>query len=652
MGKRRVALSWGASLQLLLVVLVVAGCGSDSSSTSGPATLSGTVSEGPVGGATVSVFSVNPVNGANQSLLGQTQTDSAGNFSIRLGTGSSGPVRVAASGGSFISEVDGATIGGSAELSLLLGNAASNFSGLAINPLSEFVDSRTVGELRSGGGSFTNALRAAILAIEHDYGLATNPGLLSPNYSTGAIGTDAGKIGLVLGALINEDQELCPGHPGGLVDALSADIADGAFDGMNFGTPVAYCGGNLEPIAGTSIFQDALSGVQQLQLVTAAFVFGGSGNVLTASGITPDQLLVPLAAINPGVSLAAPRSVNSFAPSTPSMNVARLYATATLLPNGKVLIAGGTTGFPFSIVLKSVELYDPVTNSFAPAASTPSMNSGRSAATATLLPNGKVLIAGGSGLPDADLYDPATNTFAASASTPPMIATRSNASAALLPNGKVLIAGGLGNLQALKSAELYDPATNSFVSAPSMNVARYAAAASLLPNGRVLIAGGLSDFDAFTSVELYDPVSNSFAASTPPLNMTHASGATASLLPNGKVLIAGGDCCDDPGDVELYDPVTNSFNTSIPPMNVARENATATLLPNGKVLIAGGGLSGSLSSTELYDPVSNSFAASTPSMNVARLGATATLLPNGKVLIAGGVLNTKQTLNSTEIYTP
>ena len=388
MNKRRVALSWGASLQLLLVVLVVAGCGSDSSSTSGPATLSGTVSEGPVGGATVSVFSVNPVNGANQSLLGQTQTDSASNFSIRLGTGSSGPVRIAASGGSFISEVDGATIGGSAELSLLLGNAASNFSGLAINPLSEFVDSRTVGELRSGGGSFTNALRAAILTIEHDYGLATNPGLLSPNYSTGAIGTDAGKIGLVLGALINEDQELCPGHPGGLVDALSADIADGAFDGMNFGTPVAYCGGNLEPIAGTSIFQDALSGVQQLQLVTAAFVFGGSGNVLTASGITPDQLLVPLAAINR--RFVGRASIGEqFRPVTPSMNVARLYATATLLPNGKVLIAGGG----LSGSLSSTELYDPVSNSFA--ASTPSMNVARLGATATLLPNGKELIAGG-----------------------------------------------------------------------------------------------------------------------------------------------------------------------------------------------------------------------------------------------------------------
>jgi len=315
------------------------------------------VSEGPLSGATVSVFSVNPVNGVNQSLLGQTQTDSAGNFSIHLSAAPPGPARITASGGAFVSEQDGATIGGPAELSLLLGNIGSGFSGLSINPLTQFVSALTVGKLRSGGNSVVAALAAAIRAIENDYGLANNPAFDSPNYSAGAIGTDAGKVGLVLGALINEDQQLCPGNPGGLVDALSADIADGAFDGVSFGAPVSYCGGTLEPIAGTSIFQDALSGVQQLQLVTGAFVFGGPGNALTANGITPAQLLLPLAAINPGVALAAPPPVNSFAASTPSMNAARASATATLLPNGKVLIAGGSAN-P-KAVLNSTEIYTP-----------------------------------------------------------------------------------------------------------------------------------------------------------------------------------------------------------------------------------------------------------------------------------------------------
>jgi hypothetical protein len=415
MAGKSLPLYYIASALLLLAILVVAGCGSDSSdssSTSPPATLSETVSEGPLAGATVSVFSVNPVNGANQGLLGETQTDSAGTFIIHLGAAPQGPVRITASGGTFVSEQDGTTIGGSAELSLLLGSINSGFSGLSINPLTQFVSSLTVGRLRSGGDSVAVALPDAIGAIENYYGLASNPAFASPNYSAGAIGTDAGKVGLVLGALINEDQQLCPGHPGGLVDALSADIADGSFDGSSFATPVAYCGGTLEPIAGTSIFQDALSGVGQLQLTTAAFVFGGPGNALTANGITLVQIQLPLAAINPSIGLAAPPPVNSFAASTASMNVARDGATATLLPNGKVLIAGGsgfTLPFPILTPLNSVELYDPVTNSFA--ASTPSMNAARSGATATLLPNGKVLIAGGTPnqevlLNSTDLYTP------------------------------------------------------------------------------------------------------------------------------------------------------------------------------------------------------------------------------------------------------
>src|ERR1019366_69000 len=94
-------------------------------------------------------------------------------------------------------------------------------------------------------------------------------------------------------------------------------------------------------------------------------------------------------------------TTNTFAPTTPLMNGARAYATAILLPNGKVLIAGGSDGSPLS----STEIYDPATNTFA--ATTPSMNAVRYNATATLLPNGKVLIAGSYNtyLSSTDLYD-------------------------------------------------------------------------------------------------------------------------------------------------------------------------------------------------------------------------------------------------------
>jgi N-acetylneuraminic acid mutarotase len=286
------------------------------------------------------------------------------------------------------------------------------------------------------------------------------------------------------------------------------------------------------------------------------------------------------------------------------MNTARFDATATLLPNGKVLIAGGVTGPgpAFTTVLASVELYDSGTNSFAPAASLPSMNQARMDAAATLLGNGKVLIAGGE-----------------------------------------TVEGGFQI--PLNSVELYDPATNSFApldSTPTMNLGRSDALAALLLNSKVLVVGSQS-----RSVELYDPMTNSFAsaASTPMMGDTHVQG-TATLLSTGEVLLAGGSAGGPIvlASTDLYDPTTNSFATSTPSMNVARSLAAATLLPNDKVLIAGGVGIGdkffnpTLNSVELYDPAANSFApfGSLPGMNTARVSATATPLNNGKVLVAGG----------------
>ncbi len=239
-------------------------------------------------------------------------------------------------------------------------------------------------------------------------------------------------------------------------------------------------------------------------------------------------------------------------------------ATATLLPSGKVLIAGGDGSSSVAIV--STELYDPASNSFASASGTASMNTARTQATATLLPNGKVLIAGGFGsfidLASTELYDPATNSFASASGTPNMNTARYDATATLLPNGKVLIAGG-ENLAGgdLASTELYDPASNSFAPASgtaSMNFARVLATATLLLNGKVLIAGGEnSPGDILASTELYDPATNSFASASGTASMNTARyQATATLLPNGKVLIAGGDnfSVGNLASTELYTP--------------------------------------------------------------------------------------------------
>jgi len=237
-------------------------------------------------------------------------------------------------------------------------------------------------------------------------------------------------------------------------------------------------------------------------------------------------------------------------------------------------------------------------------------------------------IAGGYGnsfqyfLDSTEVYDPATNTFAPSASTPVMNTARYFATATLLSKGKVLIAGGINGGTSLRSTELYNWATNTFTastSTPVMNSPRQYATATLMRSGKVLIGGGEVIFeDVLNSTELYDAATNTFAASTstPVMNAGRIF-ATTTLLRNGKVLIAG---CQDLvsshlynslSSTDLYDPNTNTFAPAIstPMMNTARDLATATALRNGKVLIAGGeSFVGAppgttiLSSTELYSP--------------------------------------------------
>jgi Galactose oxidase, central domain/Kelch motif len=623
--------------------------------------ISGTAIQNGMNGATITAVSVNP-DGTDGSTLATATTNSSGNFSVTIAPPQNGPVRLRASGGYYTSEQNGVAITSPSPLSVVLPSAQTNLSGLSINPLTTFVDSLAQGNI-SRGQSLSVALVNSTFSIEHYYGISTPPSALTPAYTSFAVGTDSGRLAIVLGALVNEDQLACPSTPGGLVTAMSSDIADGVFDGMNFGTPVAYCGGDLPAIAGTAQFSDALAGLQGLTLATSGFTFGGPEfNALTMNGVTAASEAPSAERIESALVAAAAASVNTFAASTPSMNSARDLATATLLPNGNVLIAGGYNG---TSVVSSTDLYDPATDTFA--ATTPVMNVARDSATATLLPNGEVLIAGGSSgtslLSSTEMYNPVTNSFAAS--TKPMNTARLDATATLLPNGIVLIAGGVGHLGPLNSAEVYNSVTNAFQGLAVMNTARSEATATLLPNGKVLIVGGFAGNTTYlASTELYDPATNTFAAaaSTPVMNTARRS-ATATLLPNGKVLIAGGYSSGlhvDLTSTDLYDPASNTFApaASTPVMNTARDSATATLLPNGKVLIAGGEAVGeTFASTELYNPVTNTFAAaaSTPVMNTPRTAFAATLLPNGNVMLVGGANDTITGpifLNSVDLYTP
>ena len=407
-------------------------------------------------------------------------------------------------------------------------------------------------------------------------------------------------------------------------------------------------------------------------LLVGGAMAAGSGLVRLPSVVPPvpaPTLPVAVASPTAGPESLAPSEAPSTVPyraaswtATGNMVAVLAGRTPTLLRGGDVLVAGGASLGVGSCSGTSAELYDPASGSWTP---TGSMGTRRAGHTATLLPDGRVLVAGGSGGPadnadcgdvaSAELYDPRTGTWIPTGS---MGTPRSAHTATLLPDGRVLVVGGTNDLgtiakgyaASLTTAELYDPASGTWTPTGSMGTPRSAHTATLLPDGRVLVAGGLlAPTGSVASAELYDPASGTW---TPTGSMdTKRQGSTATLLPDGRVLVAGGSSVSGVGigivvlgTAELYDPRTGAW-TATGSMGAERERPTATLLPDGRVLVAGGDdfASATFASAELYDPGTGSWVA-TASMGTPRTGHTAMLLPDGRVLVVGW--------QGAEIYDP
>ena len=237
----------------------------------------------------------------------------------------------------------------------------------------------------------------------------------------------------------------------------------------------------------------------------------------------------------------------------------------------------------------------------------------------------------------------------------PMLEPRSGHTATLLPNGKVLIAGGMRrNQDFYKSAELYDPSSGKFTATGEMTLGRVGQVAVLLRSGKVLIAGGWIGHGCTDSAEIYDPVSGKFTRLTARLTTPRGS-ARATLLADGDVLITGGGESNTPGGIasaELFRIADMSFH-AVQAMHFARVSHTATLLRDGRVLIVGGRGNKVNAEAELFDPKTARFRV-TGSLAIARYKHTAGLLPDGRVLIAGGSdeRDWGGNLSSAEIYDP
>jgi large repetitive protein len=335
--------------------------------------------------------------------------------------------------------------------------------------------------------------------------------------------------------------------------------------------------------------------------------------------------------------------------------------TSTLFADGLVLVAGGTDAN--NNVLNSAEIYSVSGAAFS---TTGNLNTARTDAVAVLLPNGEVLVAGGSSnglatgaLNTAELFNPSTGTFsvAGSGSSNVMTAARFGATATLLNNGQVLIAGGENSGGVLNSAELYNPVTDTFTATGNLNVTRTGASATLLGTGKVLVAGGSGNGTAngaLNSAEVFDPAGNGGAGtftSVAGANSTLSAGRwqpEAALLLSGKVLIAGGQNSGGAlTSADLYDPVANSFTASAHQMVQARADGSAVAMPNGMVLLAGGTTS---QAVDLYDADSDRFD-TTGSLQQSDAGLISTLLNNGDVLVVG--LTTAATpASDAELYAP
>jgi hypothetical protein len=451
--------------------------------------------------------------------------------------------------------------------------------------------------------------------------------------------------------------------------------------------------------AGLVLQRDFRTSVRWARAVIVALSVAGLIGLLAASGCVNGE------GIQSSSKDASAAAADDAASAAPSRHRPRLQSVKASIPTtGDVLIAGGADASNQS--LASAEFFNPSSGQFLNTGTASSSRAG--AAAAPFSPTQVLLSGGFSGqaliknysldlegpiLSSAEVFDESTGAFSNAGK---MASARMGFTATTMNSGKVLVVGGLDDhSNVLDTAELYDPATQKFVPvANTMSDRRMFHTATLLLSGKILVVGGATNLSGDTSntADIYDPASNSFAPTTFPMDHQRAAHTATVFIKGpmaGKVLITGGlggsSFFFKDSSAEVFDPTTQEFTLLSGFMNEPRALHTATLLDDGDVLIAGGfsgtvaisggmlsGASGFTSnSAETFDPGTGEFTCiggfnseslrCNPSMSVTRAGHSATLLATGplphRVLIAGGIgasdpVAHGKALASAELFNP
>ncbi len=341
-----------------------------------------------------------------------------------------------------------------------------------------------------------------------------------------------------------------------------------------------------------------------------------------------------------------------------------------LLQGGRVLVTGPSSDY---LAMGNVDIYD-AASGWSPG---PKLLSPRVGAIAAALPGGGALLAGGfpeigghdgpgpDPLATATTYNPSSGTWT---NAPNMSTARAYATATALPDGRILVAGGYDRrvilltnpsregvqLIPVAGSLFFNPASSAWTAGAALAQARFGHLAVALRGGRVLVVGGsdpLHSEQVLTSAELFDPASGRW---TPAGSLEAGrSQFTLTTLIDGRALLAGGIAADGYTVLRstlLYDPTTNQWSPG-PELASARSGHAAAVLADGRVLITGGAdQAARLASSELFDPAANSWSA-TGALATARSNHLAIPLSNGRILVVGGS-GSRDVLASAELFDP